>query len=60
MQQSEELRDIPVIVIHTPCDLCYQAELIDIVRTCVTVGEVVDRLHQLPEYAFSADFARLP
>jgi hypothetical protein len=52
--QVAEALDIPVIVIHTPCDLCYQAELIDIVGISVTVGDVVDRLHQLPEYAFSA------
>jgi hypothetical protein len=52
--QVAQALDIPVIVIHTPCDLCYQAELIDIVNACATVGEVVDRLHQLPEYAYSA------
>ena len=52
--QVAEALDIPVIVIHTPCDRCYEAELIDVVESCVTVGEVVERLHQLPEYAFSA------
>jgi hypothetical protein len=49
-----EALDIPVIVIHTPCDLCYQDEVIEIVQTCETVGQVVERLEKLPEYAFSA------
>jgi hypothetical protein len=52
--QVAEALDIPVIVIHTPCDLCYQAELIDIVETCETVGQVVAQLEELPEYEFSA------
>jgi hypothetical protein len=52
--QMAQALDIPVIVIHTPCDLCYQAELIDIVGARQTVGQVVDRMSELPEYAFSA------
>ena len=52
--QMAQALDMPVIVIHTPCDLCYQAELIDIVEDCQTVGQVTERMSGLPEYAFSA------
>jgi hypothetical protein len=52
--QMAEALGIPVIVIHTPCDLCYQAELIEIVESCTTVGQIAEKLHQLPEYMFSA------
>jgi hypothetical protein len=52
--QMVQALDIPVMVIHTPCDLCYQAELIDIVDACETVGQVVEGLSALPEYTFSA------
>jgi hypothetical protein len=52
--QMAQALDVPVIVIHTPCDLCYQVELIDIVDASETVGQVVQQMSELPEYAYSA------
>jgi len=52
--QIAQALDVPVISIHTPCDLSHQAETIEAFTTAATVGEAVSRLSALPEWAYSA------
>lgn len=53
--QMAQALELPVIAIHTPCDVCYQSETAAIVGQARTVGEAVDRMAAYsPELVFSA------
>lgn len=56
--QMAEAAGVPVISVHTPCDLCHQAETISAMASSATVGEAVSQLSALPEWAFSAEIGK--
>ena len=45
---------VPIISIHTPCDLCHQEETIHAMTTSDTLGEAVSLLSNIREWAHSA------
>ncbi|RJQ48043.1 MAG: NGG1p interacting factor NIF3 [Gaiellales bacterium] len=55
--QTAELLDIPLMCVHTPCDNLvntYLQKLFDRQGDGLTLGDVVDRLREVPEYAEAA------
>lgn len=56
--QIAEAVGVPLIAVHTPCDLCHQAETIETVTSSATIGEAVERLSRVPELAFSAQMGQ--
>ena len=52
--QMLQALDLPAMTIHTPCDLCYEAEARAILAGCSTLGRAVAGLAAVPEMQFSA------